>query len=180
VDAAHILVDTASNINLIISNAYDSGFRKIYFQEGLYLVNEPIDLSNKTYLKIEGAGSGTVFKPAIGYDLASYLFNLQNVERLLLNDFSIDLKTSTSNFGKLGKSDIFISSPYRYSLFSNKISLSTSFPQTSQPSVFSLANNSTRGNSPIKSSINFLTSKGFWLCLVLIASNICFIFFTFL
>lgn len=43
-------------------------------------------------------------------------------------------------------------------------SLSTSFPQTSQPGAFCLANSSTRGRSPASSMILSRVTSGFLLC----------------
>src|SRR6478752_256508 len=49
--------------------------------------------------------------------------------------------------------------------------LSTSLPQISHPSFGVLQNNSTFGRSPSNSTIRFLTSSGFRLCISLSAST---------
>lgn len=52
-----------------------------------------------------------------------------------------------------------------FTSISGKLRLSgASFPHTSQPGVFCLANSSIRGTSPISSTIRSLISSGFLLC----------------
>ena len=53
---------------------------------------------------------------------------------------------------------------YTTSISGNSTLSGASFPQTSQPSVFCLANSSMRGTSPISSTIRSLVISGFLLC----------------
>lgn len=52
-------------LNDAINNAIANGYKKIYIQEGVYLVNNTIEIIGKFGINIEGSGFGTIIKPTI-------------------------------------------------------------------------------------------------------------------
>lgn len=76
----------------IITTAYSRGFRKFYFQEGLYVVSTPIDLSNLHGITIEGAGARTTFKPAS--TTLEAIFKISNNYNSKIMNLNMDLKTT--------------------------------------------------------------------------------------
>jgi hypothetical protein len=78
--AAHYQVtNSGSNyLNHAIQTALNANYKKIYIEEGEYLVNAPINFSRSNSLlsgiTIEGAGKGTIIKPL--NSLVGHIFNL--------------------------------------------------------------------------------------------------------
>ncbi|OXA80461.1 hypothetical protein B0A58_02500, partial [Flavobacterium branchiophilum NBRC 15030 = ATCC 35035] len=80
------------NYSTIIANAYARGFRKFYFQEGLYVVSQPIDLSGLNGITIEGSGARTVFKPAS--TTLEAIFKISNNYNSKIMNLNMDLKVT--------------------------------------------------------------------------------------
>lgn len=60
----NVFVDnTTLFLNDAINNAILNGYKKIYIQEGVYLVNSTIEVKGKFGIHIEGSGFGTIIKP---------------------------------------------------------------------------------------------------------------------
>ena len=81
-----------ADLETIIENAYARGFRKFYFQEGLYVVSQPIDLNGLNGITIEGAGARTTFKPAS--TTLEAIFKISNNYNSKIMNLNMDLKTT--------------------------------------------------------------------------------------
>ncbi|WP_133063164.1 hypothetical protein, partial [Flavobacterium branchiophilum] len=94
----------ANKINDVIKNAYGKGYKHFYFQEGLYVIDTPIDLSNLNGITIEGGGAGTVFKPA--NTTLTTIFDVKNCYNGKIKNLGIDLKTTLTCGDGQNTSDI--------------------------------------------------------------------------
>ena len=81
-----------ADLDVVISSAYARGFRHFYFQEGIYVISTPINLNNLHGITIEGAGSGTTFKPAT--TTLEAIFKISNNYNSKIMNLNMDLKTT--------------------------------------------------------------------------------------
>ncbi|CAD7815143.1 hypothetical protein CHRY9390_02923 [Chryseobacterium aquaeductus] len=106
-NSANSIVTASSDINQIISYAYDTlGYKKFYLQEGTYYVNQTIDLAGKSGITIEGAGYNTVLRPSndLGVDVAlvSYGDTTFSSTRNILKSLRLDLMKPNESFVNTG------------------------------------------------------------------------------
>ena len=87
-----ITTNNVSNLTEVIGNAYIRGYKHFYFQEGLYVITSPIDLSNLNGITIEGAGAGTTFKA--GSTSLEAIFKISNNYNSKIMNLNMDLKTT--------------------------------------------------------------------------------------
>lgn len=89
-----ITTNNVGNLTTVIANAYARGYKHFYFQEGLYVISSPINLDGLYGITIEGAGAGTVFKPA--NTALEAIFKISNNYNSKIINIGIDLKTTVT------------------------------------------------------------------------------------
>ena len=87
-----ITTNNVGNLTEVLANAYARGYKHFYFQEGLYVISSPIDLSNLNGITIEGAGAGTTFKA--GSTSLEAIFKISNNYNSKIMNLNMDLKTT--------------------------------------------------------------------------------------
>jgi len=89
----------------VINNAISLGYKKIYIQEGVYLINNSIILNRNIStlsegITIEGAGKNTIVKPIENYSPTIPFFDISFSERNSIRNIALELKTSNTNVAK--------------------------------------------------------------------------------
>ncbi|TQM40116.1 hypothetical protein BC670_0983 [Flavobacterium branchiophilum] len=80
------------DLDVVIANAYARGFRKFYFQEGIYVISTPINLDGLHGITIEGSGARTVFKPSA--TTLEAIFKISNNYNSKIMNLNMDLKVT--------------------------------------------------------------------------------------
>ncbi len=65
-------------LNDAINSAIANGYKKIYIQEGVYLINNSINITGKFGIQIEGSGYGTIIKPTVSIELNTPIINVSD------------------------------------------------------------------------------------------------------